>query len=585
MPAAVPLLSALVAAVLVTGGSTTLAAGPAPAVEASAGTVLTIGADPLLGGFDPHARLPGNALVHGVYEAMVLRRWDMTLAPGLAHHWERLHPQVWRFDLRPGVRFHDGQSLSAADVVYSFHRVGAAYGRHDGRLAGILTMHATDRLTVEVVTARPDPLLPGRLADLYIVDAAWTAAQAAPRPGGEGSTLDRVANGTGPFRLLSRDPLGETVLEPNGDWWGRPAHTLAKVVHRVVPDPADRLSGLIAGSLDLIRPVPLRDLEAVRETPELRLLMAPELRTLLLGMDQWREELGELAGTGRNPFTDRRVREAVALAIDLDALRRGPMQGAARTAGLPVAPGVQGYTVALDSPAPHDPDKARALLAEAGYPSGFPVTLDCPNDRYLNDLEVCRAIAEMLGSVGIDVSLNGQTAARHFEKIGPKLGNYTSLYLLGWTPETLDAHDVLLNVMTLDAGPGSGAWNAGRWSDPAVEGLTRHIAVEMDPGRRDTLIHEALAIHKDAFGHIPLYQQMIVWAVGPRVQRVHLPPEDRIDLRTVRMRRGPAPPSLPTLTLTPPPLSAGQSGDQAADGPAPTGLEDGEEEPEGEISP
>ncbi len=296
------------------------------------------------------------------------------------------------------------------------------------------------------------------------------------------------------------------------------------------------MAALLSGEIDLMYPVPLQDIKRLEGDPNVEVLQGPELRTIFLGMDQYRDELLDMPGSGKNPFKDQRVREAFAHAIDLDAIQRVVMRGASTPTGLMIAPGINGFEEELNEPYAYDPEQSKALLQEAGYGDGFPVTLDCPNDRYVNDEAICTAIVPMLERIGIDVTLNAQTKSLHFNKIGLPEGNNTSFYMLGWTPGTYDAYNALQNLMTMD-GEAQGIWDSGRYSNPKVEELTDQIAVEIDPDKRAALIHEAFQIHKDDVGHLPLHQQALAWGVRTdTVESVIQRPQNDVDLRTVVMK-------------------------------------------------
>ena len=243
-----------------------------------------------------------------------------------------------------------------------------------------------------------------------------------------------------------------------------------------------------------------------------------------------------MPGSGKNPFKDMRVRAAFAHAIDLDAIHRVVMRGASTPTGLMVAPGVNGFQEDINEVYELDPERSKELLAEAGYGDGFPVTLDCPNDRYVNDEAICTAVVPMLQRIGIDVTLNAQTKSLHFNKIGRAENNNTSFYMLGWTPGTYDAHNALQNLMTLD-GEAQGTWNSGRYHNQRVEELAGRIAVTVDEEKRAALIREAFQIHKDDVGHIPLHQQALAWGVNAgTVESVVQRPFNDVDLRTVVLK-------------------------------------------------
>ena len=242
-----------------------------------------------------------------------------------------------------------------------------------------------------------------------------------------------------------------------------------------------------------------------------------------------------MKGSGKNPFKDVRVRKAFYQAIDINAIKRVVMRNASSPTGLMIAPGINGFQEDMNTRPKFDPAAAKKLLADAGYPKGFPVTLDCPNDRYVNDEAICLAVVPMLKRVGIDVKLNAQTKSLHFEKIGRKQNYNTSFFMLGWTPGSYDAHNPLQQLMTLD-GEGQGTWNAGRYTNPRVEELTDLIGKEVDQDKRNAMIREAYKIHQDDVGHLPLHQQALAWGIGSKVKEVKQRPNNDVDLRYVTMK-------------------------------------------------
>jgi peptide/nickel transport system substrate-binding protein len=243
----------------------------------------------------------------------------------------------------------------------------------------------------------------------------------------------------------------------------------------------------------------------------------------------------DMPGSGKNPFLDVRVRKAFYQAIDIEAIHRVVMRKASKPTGLMIAEGINGFQPDMNKRFPYDPAAARKLLADAGYAKGFPVTFDCPNDRYVNDEAICLAIVPMLKRIGIDAKLNAQTKSLHFEKIGRKQDYNTSFYMLGWTPGSYDAHNPLVQLMSLD-GEGQGTWNSGRYSNPRIEELTDLIGGETDVNKRNEMIREAFKIHQDEVGHIPLHQQALAWGIGDRVKEVKQRPHNDVDLRYVTMK-------------------------------------------------
>ena len=493
-------------------------------------------------GLDPHMHNHGttNAVKGMVYGALVHRKHDLTLEPDLAVSWEALDDVTWEFQLREDVTFHDGSPFTASDVVYSWRRVTQPNSEMANFLASVENIEAIDDYTIRITTRGPDPILVQNLSLFFIVseefkesNEAFTVAIAA----GSTNFANLNANGTGPYRVVEWVQDNRLVLVPNEDWWGHDDRTdnIDRAVFMPIGNDATRVAALLSGEIDMMYPVPLQDVNRLDADPNIEVLQGPELRTIFLGFDQHRDELMDMPGSGVNPFKDVRVRQAFAHAIDLNAIQRAVMRGASTPTGLMVAPGIVGFDEELNEPYAFDPDRSRELLDEAGFPDGFPVTLDCPNDRYVNDEAICSAIIPMLRRVGIDATLNAQTLSLHFNKIGAAENYNTSFYMLGWTPGTYDSLNTLQNIMTLD-GTGQGTWNSGRYTNPRVEELYDQIAVTVDPDERNALIREAFEIHKDDVGHLPLHQQALAWALRTdRVAHIEQRPFNDVDLRYVRL--------------------------------------------------
>jgi peptide/nickel transport system substrate-binding protein len=283
---------------------------------------------------------------------------------------------------------------------------------------------------------------------------------------------------------------------------------------------ATPLAALLSGEVDVMEPVPVQDIERINASPNAKVLAGPELRTIFLGMDQKRDELLYSSVKGKNPFKDKRVRQAFYEAIDVDGIQKTVMRGAAKPTGLMIGAGVNGFNTEQNKRLPYDPEAAKKLLAEAGYPNGFEVTMNCPNDRYVNDAAICQAVAANLARIGVKVNLQAETKVSYFPKI---LRRDTSFYLLGWTPSTADAHDALYNLMATPTDKGQGQYNLGAYSNPKVDELTTKIQTETDKAKRDEMIREAFKTHTDDFGHIPLHQQALAWAYNKNVTLTQLP--------------------------------------------------------------
>ncbi|MEQ8964211.1 MAG: ABC transporter substrate-binding protein [Azospirillaceae bacterium] len=457
-----------------------------------------------------------------IYEGLTRRGPDLAIQPALATEWEILEPTRWRFHLREGVTFHNGNPFTAEDVVFTAERTRADGSDLRTRLAGVVDVVAVDEHTVDFVTEAPNPILHFEWDNWYMMDKEWAEANDAALPTNvsdpDSDNYANVnANGTGPFRIVSRTPDVRTVAEPNPAWWDTPTHNLTEVVFQPIGSDSTRVAALLSGEMDMVYPIPLQDLQRVDSNDGTRALTGPELRTIFLGMDQARDELLHSSVEGANPFQDQRVREAFYRAIDIQAIQRVVMRGQSQPTAAMVAPGVNGFPESLER-YPHDSERARELLAEAGYPDGFEVQMDCPNDRYVNDEAICQAIVGMLAQIGVEIDLLAQSKSLYFAKVLAQGGYDTSFYLLGWTPTSFDSWNVLYNLLaTRDPDSGRGTFNLGGYSNPAVDELTDAIMVETDVEERQRLIAEAWQIIHDDVASIPLHQQSLAWGAADRV--------------------------------------------------------------------
>jgi peptide/nickel transport system substrate-binding protein len=459
-----------------------------------------------------------------VYESLVGRDKDMSVVGLLATKWTQTSPTIWRFDLRKGVKFHDGTPFTADDVVFSFKRATDAGSDMRGYTAPIKDVRKVNDLTVEIETISPFPILPDTLTVFAIMSKKWCEENKATTPvdrrKGVENTASFKANGTGPYRLKERQPSVRTVLVRNFNHWDKVEGNVDEVVFTPIGNDATRVAALLSGEVDVMEPVPLQDVERVKSTAGYTVLQGPELRTIFLGMDQKRDELLSSSVKGKNPFKDRKVRQAFYQAIDIETIKARVMRGAATPTALMVAPAVRGFQADMNKRLPYDVEASKKLLAEAGYPNGFEVGMNCPNDRYVNDAAICQAVAANLARIGVKVNLTAETKNSYFPKI---LRRDTSFYLLGWTPSTTDAHDALYNLMASPTDKGQGQYNLGTYSNAKVDELTTRIQTETDKVKRGEMIREAFKIHQDDFGHIPLHQQALAWGYNTRVSLVQLP--------------------------------------------------------------
>lgn len=475
-----------------------------------------------------------------VYEGLIRRNHDLTIEPALAERWEVINPTQWRFYLRKGVKFHDGTPFTADDVVFSADRVRADGSDLKTRIAVDTKVVKLDDHTVDFITSVPDPTLVVEWGTWGIMSKKWTMANNAITP--ESATSDsenyatRHANGTGPFKLVSHATGVKTVLEINNDWWDAPnkQHNLTKVEFTQIASDPTRVAALLSGQVDMAYPIPVQDMKRVDSGAKTSMLVGPELRTIFLGMDQHRDELLYSNVKGKNPFKDVRVRQAFFHAINADAIKKKIMRGLSEPSAMMVAPGIQGGGNSKFKRLEYDPAKSKKLLADAGYPNGFEVGMDCPNDRYVNDEAICLGVVSMLAKVGIKVDLLAQPKAKYFAKIlAPKMD--TSFYLLGWTPGSFDSYNVLFNLHACQKDTGAGKFNIGRYCNPEVDKLTAKILSETDQGKRDQMIEEAWTMTTNEVAHLPLHQQALAWGVRNNVE-VKQSPDNQFHWRFVNIQ-------------------------------------------------
>jgi peptide/nickel transport system substrate-binding protein len=475
---------------------------------------------------DPHSLNESLQLsfLSNIYEPLVNRGKDMKIVPGLATSWKQTAPTVWRFELRKGVKFHDGTAFTADDAVFSIKRGQSEGSDVKSAISEIADVKKVDDFTIEVSTKQPFPILPDVITTFLIMPKKWCEDNRATTPvdkrKGVENTASFKANGTGPFRVKAREPGVKTTLVRNLQYWDKVESNIDEVVFTPIGSPATRVAALLSGEIDMMEPVPLQDVARINSNPQTTVLQGPELRTIFLGMDQKRDELLFSNVKGKNPFKDKRVRQAFYQAIDIESIKTNIMRGAATPSALMVAPGVNGAPTDLGKRLPFDVEAAKKLLADAGYPNGFEVKMNCPNDRYVNDAAICTAVVGMLAKAGIKVNLEAESKATYFPKI---LRRDTSFYLLGWTPSTLDSHDVLNALIATPAAGGQGQFNLGSYSNPKVDELTGALARETDQAKRNSMIREAMKLHMDDIGHLPLHQQALAWAMRRNVTLVQAP--------------------------------------------------------------
>ncbi len=465
---------------------------------------------------DPHSQNHATtiAILQHTYESLVRYSKDYKIEPSLAESWKELSPTQWRFNLRKNVKFHDGSPFTADDVVFSFGRLKQPQGTMQIYVANIAEVKKVDDHTVDFMLSGPHPVLLQNISDFRIMSKSWSEKNRSQNiqdyKQQEETYASRNTNGTGPYIIKGWEPDKRIVFELNKNWWGKIDGNVTDVIYTPIKSDATRVSALLSGEVDLVTDLPTQDVERLRKEPKIKVLDGHEVRTIFIGMDQFNDELKYSSVKGKNPFKDIRVRKALNMAVDREAIRKITMRGLSIPAGLMIAPGVHPYSKQLDIVPQYDPAAAKKLLAEAGYPNGFEFTLDCPINRYVNDEKICQSLISMWARAGLNVKLNAMPFATYIPKL---LQLDTSAYMLGWGVPTFDGLYMLQSLVRTKTTGADGSFNQGRVSDKKLDDMIDQIKVETDTKKRDALLKESLEITRDQYYYVPLHYQMRPWAM------------------------------------------------------------------------
>ena len=515
----------LLAAALIAGCATTQAA------------TLRWGAQNDILTLDPHSQ--NHATTHGIlqhtYESLVRYTKDFQVEPSLATSWQLISPTQYRFNLRKGVKFHDGSPFTADDVVFSYGRIIQPQGTNQIYVSGVKEVKKIDDHTVDLILGGPNPVLLRLLVDFRIMNRAWSVKNKSENVQNyvakEESYASRNANGTGPYVIKLWEPDKRIVFAANPAWWDKIEGNATDVIYTPIKADATRIAALLSGDVDLVTDLPTQDVARLRNEPKLKVLDGHEVRTIFIGMDQFSNELKYSSVKGKNPFKDIRVRKAMNVAVDREAIKRVTMRGLSIPAAIMIAPGVHGYTPDIDKVAPVDVDGAKKLLAEAGYANGFDFGLDCPNNRYVNDEEICQALVGMWARIGLKAKLNAQPMATFIQKI-QRFDH--DAYMLGWGVATFDGLYTLQSLMRTKTTGADGSFNLGRISDAKLDSLIDTMKTETDVKKRDAMLREALVMTRDNYYYVPLHHQLRPWAMKRNVTTVHKA-DDRPESRFARI--------------------------------------------------
>ncbi|AOY92645.1 ABC transporter substrate-binding protein [Cupriavidus sp. USMAA2-4] len=446
-----------------------------------------------------------------IFDSLVKLDPDSRVIPGLAESWKLVDDHTWEFKLRKGVKFHDGAELTTEDVVWSLDRpatIQNSPGKFDVYTKAIVGKKVIDKYTIQLRTAQPYPLMLNDLTSIFIVQKKAT----------QGLSSDDFAQGkgmigTGPFKFVSyaRDDRVELVRNP--DYWGtRPAWD--KVTLRFIPNPATRLAALLSGDVQAIENVPTPDLPKVRSDPKLSFFSKISHRVIYLYFDAKRDKSPYVTTRDgqpmdKNPLKDARVRRAISMAINREGIKDRLMEGLAEPTNNLVPPTLFGYNPNLKT-VKYDPEGARKLLAEAGYPNGFGVTLHTPNNRYVNDEKIAQTIAQNLTRVGIVTKVEAMPMATYSAK---GIKHEFSFGLLGWGAQTGEVSSPLRALLACeDSKKGFGTTNWGEYCNPKMDVVLEKALATVDDKERSRLLQEATAIAIDDGGIIPIHHQVTTWA-------------------------------------------------------------------------
>jgi peptide/nickel transport system substrate-binding protein len=510
--------------------------GAAPAATAMARTLRWASASDIPT-WDIHSQ--NNALANGVhaavYESLFYYNRKFELEPMLATGYKQLSPNQVRITLRQGVKFHDGAAFDADDAKFSLERAMAKSSNYGVYTQGIERVVKVDDTTIDVFTSGPNPVLLRQMTELRMMDQGWAEKNKSIEPKDiktkDENFAHRHANGTGPFMLKSWEQDVKLVLVKNPHWWGKAETNLTEIVYTPIKSEATRVAALLSGEVDMVLDPSPADLPKLRAAANLKVIDGAENRTIFFGMDQHRDELPGSSVKGRNPLKDLRVRKALYQAIDIQTLNRVTMRGLSQPTGTLIAPQVNGWTRKVDARWPYDAEAAKRLLAEAGFPSGFEVDFACPNNRYINDEEICQAVTAMWARIGIRARLRTLPLVTYF----PMIQRYeASIYMLGWGVPTFDALYSLQSLVRSVGAQGDGNYNVGRYSNPQMDALVERIKREVDSTRRNALIEQALLLSHQDVSHIPLHNQVIPWAMKKNIELYHRA-DNRIDMRSVKV--------------------------------------------------
>jgi peptide/nickel transport system substrate-binding protein len=491
---------------------------------------ISVGLQSPVTSMDPHYHnlSPNNSLLIHVYEPLVYRDASGKLKPGLAVSWKALDDVTWEFKLRRNVKFHDGSPFSAEDVVATYKRVPNVPNSPSSMatfVKPIVETKIVDPYTIVFKTAFPHVLMPSDLAAVDIIPKA-----VAEKATTEDFNSGKAAIGTGPYRFVEFVPNQRIVLKANYAWWGG-EEPWDKVTFKILPNAAARVAALLSGDVQLIESVPTSDIAQIAANKNFALADKVSNRVIYVHLNQWDDKTVPFVTAkdgkplDKNPFRDARVRKALSIAINRDAIADRVMEKKAIPAAQLLDYSFFGTSRKL-KPAKYDPEGAKKLLAEAGYPNGFALTIHGPNNRYINDDKIAQAIAQFYTRIGLDVKVETMPSNVYFTRATK--GDFGYM-VLGWGTESDEQGSAMRSLLaTRDPGKGMGVNNRGRYSNPVFDKQLAEALFTMDEKKREALLQQAAETVMNDTGLIPIHFEVSTWATAkayrytPRVDQYTL---------------------------------------------------------------
>ncbi|HRE12743.1 MAG TPA: ABC transporter substrate-binding protein [Usitatibacteraceae bacterium] len=492
-----------------------IALAAAPAAFAKDREV-SIGLQAAVTSMDPHYHnlSPNNSMMLHVFEPLIKRDANQKLVPGLATSWKAVDDLTWEFKLRKNVKFHDGSPFTAQDVAFTLKRVPNVPNSPSSFATftkPVVDVKIVDSHTLVLKTATPHVLLPSDLASVLIVSKG-----AGEKAATEDYNSGKAAIGTGPYKFGEYVPNQRVVLKANYGYWGG-EEPWDKITFKILTNPAARVAALLSGDVQMIETVPTSDIAKLSKDPKFSLVDKVSNRVIYVHLNQSTEKsppfVTDKSGKPleKNPFRDARVRKALSMAINRDAIADRIMEKKAVPAAQLLPDFFYGTSKKL-KPAKFDPEGAKKLLAEAGYPNGFAMTIHGPNNRYINDDKIAQTIAQFYSRIGIDAKVETMPSAVYFTRASKLEFGYM---VLGWGTESGEQGSSLRSLLaTYDRDKGMGVTNRGRYSNPEMDKVLSTALVTMDDKKREALIQQAAEIAMNDTALIPIHYEVSTWATA-----------------------------------------------------------------------